>query len=95
MTPEGGLLHLYVHVLRHDNYKLVFDSLGVMTTNDFFLIDPDDLREVQFDDGKGGQVSLNVMQIGSIKNMHTWFYAQVHQDVTTWYQLELENCTDL
>ena len=94
MTPEGGLLHLYVHVLRHDNYKLVFDSLGVMTTDDFLLIDPDDLREVQFDDGKGGQVSLNVMQIGSIKKVQAWFYAQVHQDVTTWYELELENFTD-
>ena len=94
MTPKGGLLHLYVHVLRHDNYKLVFDSLGVMTTDDFLLIDPDDLREVQFDDGKGGQVSLNVMQIGSIKKVQAWFYAQVHQDVTTWYELELENFTD-
>ena len=65
-VDERALQHVLDNVLKHEYFALIFDAIGVLTTDDFLMVDPEDLRD-QYCMRDADKIKLNAMQIGMVK----------------------------
>ena len=79
---ESGFAHVLDNILKHEYFELILDGIGVETADDILMIDPDGLHETvcMMD---ANQIKLNAMQIGMVKKIQGWYYAQPTKDHTT------------
>ena len=87
---ENGLAHVLDTILKHEYFELILDGIGVETADDILMINPDNLRATtcMLD---ANQIKLNAMQIGMVKKVQGWYYAQPTKDHTTWFTLTQES----
>ena len=89
MNPQGALVHLLDTVFKHEYYALIFNAIGVDSTDNFLMIYPKDLHNSMCM-RDADTIRLNAMQIGVIKKVQLWFYSQPSPDTTTWYKIDQE-----
>ena len=92
-VDERALQHVLDNVLKHEYFALIFDAIGVLTTDDFLMVDPKDLRD-QYCMRDADKIKLNAMQIGMVKKVQSWYYNQTHRTSAIWFTLNQESLAD-
>ena len=87
-APKEALGHV-MNVLKDEKFEKIFKEAGVENIYDFLTIGTNDLKELSYIDN--AQVkSLNLVQLGKIDKIKSWFQFQETQDLTTWFTLTEE-----
>ena len=88
VTPLNHVLE----VLGEEIYVLIFQEAGIQVIEDLWFCDLEELKNLSVITGTENLVtSLNLVQLGKLRRLLTWFEEKDTEDMNVWFQLTIND----